>query len=82
MARASNTVDPMDRQIRELHRRYIAVMEDLRLASVSRDTKQRYAQMLKSLTDKLAVPSKPLPEIVTEMMAEAAPILFEAMQQR
>jgi hypothetical protein len=33
-----------------------------------------------SLTEKLAVPGKPLSEIVREIMAEAGPVLFQIMQ--
>jgi hypothetical protein len=37
--------------------------------------------VMKSLTEKLAVPSKPLHEILGEMMAEAGPMIFQAMQR-
>jgi hypothetical protein len=72
--------DPLDREIYEVHRRFIAVMEDDRLASISAETKGHYLRIMRSLADKLAVPSKPLGEIVGEVMSEAAPLLFQAMQ--
>jgi len=56
-------------------------MEGERLDTISDETKVRYLAVLKSLTDKLATPGKPLSEIVGEMMSETAPLLFQAMQQ-
>ena len=37
--------------------------------------KQHYLAVMKSLTEKLAMPSKPLSEILGEMMAEAGPMI-------
>jgi hypothetical protein len=73
--------DPTDQAIVDVHRRFIEVMETVRLESISADTKQRYLAVMTSLTEKLAVPAKPLSEIVSEIMTEAAPILFQAMQR-
>lgn len=72
--------DPLDQEIYEAHRRFITVMERERLASISVETKGHYLRIMRSLADKLAVPSKPLGEIVGEMMSEAAPLLLQAMQ--
>ena len=84
MARASKSANPftnpIDREIYEAHRRYIAVMEE-RLATISEESKGHYTKILTSLADKLAVPGKPLSEIVGEMMSEAAPLLFQTMQR-
>jgi hypothetical protein len=52
-----------------------------RLETISDETKQRYLAVITSLTDKLAMPSKPLSEIVGEIMTEAGPLLFQAMQR-
>ena len=73
--------NPLDDQIKEIHRRYLEVMEGDRLDGISDETKAHYLRVLRSLTDKLAVPGKPLSEVVGEMMAEAAPLLFQAMQR-
>jgi hypothetical protein len=73
--------NPIDEEIRAIHQRYIEVMEGERLEGISDETKAHYLRVLKSLTDKLAVPGKPLSEVVGEMMAEAAPLLFQAMQR-
>jgi hypothetical protein len=81
MARARKFDDPTDQAICEIHRRYIEVMENIRLETISPETKQRYLAVISSLTEKLAMPSKPLSEIVGEMMAEAGPFLFQAMQR-
>ncbi len=81
MARIAKPTDPTDREIFEIHRRYIAVMEGERLASLSDETKVHYLQVLRTLTEKLATPGKPLSEIVGEMLSEAAPLLFQAMRR-
>ncbi len=41
-----------------------------------------YSRTVGTLTEKLALPSKPLSEIIGEMMTEAAPFLFQSMQNR
>jgi hypothetical protein len=71
----------LDEQIKAIHRRYLEVMEGERLDGISDETKTHYLRVLRSLTDKLAVSGKPLSEVVGEMMAEAAPLLFQAMQR-
>jgi hypothetical protein len=58
------------------------VMEDIRMGSVGKETKEKYLHIISTLTEKLALPSKPLSEIIGEMMAEAAPFLFQSMQNR
>ena len=79
MARERKPTDPQARVIYEIHRRYIEVMEE-RLTMVEEQTRTRYIAVMTSLTEKLAVPGKPLSEIVREVMAEAGPILFQVMQ--
>lgn len=81
MARSNKFSNPMDKEIYEVHRRYIHVMENERLAAISDETKTHYLRVLKSLTDKLAIPGKPLSEVIGEMMSEAAPLLFQTMQR-
>jgi len=80
MARAIRFTNPRDREIFEAHRNYIDAME-ARLETISDATKGHYLKVLVSLTEKLAIPGKPLSEIVGEMMSEAAPLLFQAMQR-
>ena len=81
MTRSNKFSNPMDQEIYEVHRRYIQVMENERLAVISDETKTHYLRVLKSLTDKLAIPGKPLSEVIGEMMSEAAPLLFQSMQR-
>ena len=81
MARSNKFSNPLDKEIYEVHRRYIQVMENERLATISDESKTHYLRVLKSLTDKLAIPGKPLSEVVGEMMSEAAPLLFQTMQR-
>jgi hypothetical protein len=57
------------------------VMEQVRLETISPEMKQHYLRVMTSLTEKLAMPSKPLGEIVGEIMAEATPFIFQAMQR-
>ena len=80
MARGPKFENQKDLEIHEIHRRYIELMES-RLAEISEDSKTHYLAVLKSLTQKLSVPGKPLSEIVGEMMSEAAPLLFMTMQR-
>ena len=80
MARAPKFSNPRDKEIFEAHRRYIETME-ARLGTISAEAKGHYLNVLVSLTQKLAIPGKPLSEIVGEMMSEAAPLLFQAMQR-
>ncbi|HUO04606.1 MAG TPA: hypothetical protein VMU16_05355 [Candidatus Binataceae bacterium] len=80
MARAKKFTEPIDIEIVEIHRRFVEVMEEVRLETINPQTKEHYLIVLRSLTEKLALPSKPLGEILTEMMAEAGPLIFQAMQ--
>lgn len=80
MARAVKFTNPHNKEIFEAHRKYIEAMES-RLETISDDTKSHYLRVLVSLTEKLSTPGKPLSEIVGEIMSEAAPLLFQAMQQ-
>ena len=79
MPRQQKPTDPQQRAIFEIHRRYVEVME-LRLTEVEDQTRINYLNVMTKLTEKLSVPGKPLSEIVREMMAEAGPMLFQAMQ--
>jgi hypothetical protein len=73
--------DPIDREIYEVHRQFVEVMETRRLETIGAETKAHYLRIMRSLAEKLAVPTKPLTEIVGEIMSEAAPLLFQAMQR-
>ena len=81
MAHQKKFTDPIDLEILEIHRRFVEVMENVRLETISPEMKQAYLSVMKSLTEKLAMPSKPLQEILAEMMAEAGPLIFQAMQR-
>ena len=81
MARKKKFTDPVDIEIVEIHGLFVDVMENVRLETISPEMKQRYLTVMKSLTEKLAMPSKPLHEILGEMMAEAGPLIFQAMQR-
>jgi hypothetical protein len=81
MSRQKKFTDPVDIEIVEVHRRFIEAMEEVRLETIEPEMKQRYLAIMKSLTEKLAIPSKPLHEVVGELMAEAGPILFQVMSR-
>jgi hypothetical protein len=81
VAHKKKFTDPTDIEITEIHVRFVEVMETIRLETISPEMKQRYLAIMKSLTEKLAMPSKPLHEILGEMMAEAGPLIFQAMQR-
>jgi hypothetical protein len=74
--------DPVDLEIIEVQQRFVYVMENVRLETMTPQMKQHYLAVMKSITEKLEMPSKPLNEILGEMMAEAGPMIFQAMQQR
>src|SRR5208282_876762 len=76
MAREQKPTDPHARAIFEIHRRYIEVMET-RLTMVEEQTQVNYLSVMTKLTEKLAIPGKPLSEVVREIMAEAGPMLFQ-----
>jgi hypothetical protein len=82
MPRAKKLTDPTDIAIVEIHKRFVSAMETVRLETISPQMKQSYLMVMKSLTEKLEMPSKPLAEILGEVMAEAGPFIFQAMQQR
>ncbi|HVA79018.1 MAG TPA: hypothetical protein VNF27_14040 [Candidatus Binataceae bacterium] len=73
--------DPTDIAILEVHRRFVEVMESVRLETIGPEMKVRYLSVMTNLTEKLAIPAKPLSEILGEIMAEAGPIIFQAMQR-
>ncbi|HUY19533.1 MAG TPA: hypothetical protein VMV15_09925 [Candidatus Binataceae bacterium] len=77
---AEPTPQTEDLEIFEVHRRFIQVMEGDRLLTISAETRGHYLTVMRSLTAKLAVPGKPLSEILSEIMSEAAPLIFRVMQ--
>jgi hypothetical protein len=81
VAHKKKFTDPTDIEITEIHVRFVEVMETVRLETISPEMKQRYLAIMKSLTEKLAMPSKPLHEVLGEMMAETGPLIFQAMQR-
>jgi hypothetical protein len=81
MPRAKKLTDPTDVAIIEVHKRFVIAMESVRLETISPQMKQSYLMVMKSLTEKLEMPSKPLSEILGEVMAEAGPFIFQAMQR-
>jgi hypothetical protein len=78
VAHKKKFTDPVDLEIVEVQRRFVDLMENVRLESMSSEMKQHYLAVMKALTEKLAMPSKPL---LGEMMAEAGPMIFQAMQR-
>jgi hypothetical protein len=81
MARKKKFTDPIDIEIVEVHARFVEVMENVRLETISPEMKLGYLTIMKTLTEKLAMPSKPLHEIMGEIMADAGPMIFQAMQR-
>ena len=81
MAHKKKFTDPIDLEILEVHARFVEVMETVRLETISPEMKLGYLTIMKTLTVKLAMPSKPLHEILGEVMADAGPLIFQAMQR-
>jgi hypothetical protein len=68
----------LDRQITTTHKRFMKAME-ARLPSMRLETKESYFAVLSTLVIKLSDPEKPLREVLSEMMAETAGIIFQEM---
>jgi hypothetical protein len=69
----------LDRQIVSTHRRFVKAM-DARLGSMSFDTKERYFAVLSALVGKLETSDKPMRDVMQEMLAEAASVIFQELQ--
>jgi len=69
----------LDRQIVATHRRFVKAM-DGRLDSMSFESKERYFAILSTLVEKLETNGKPMREIMQEMMAEAAGLILQELQ--
>lgn len=65
----------LDRDISQVHRRFMAAMEN-RLPAMGLETKERYFALLSALVSKLEMDEKNLREILSEMMAESAAIIL------
>ena len=76
-----DSAPPHDPEVFEVHRQFIEIMENGRLLTISAETRGHYLTVIRSLTAKLSVPGKPLSEIISEMMTEAAPLIFKVMQR-
>ncbi len=68
----------LDRDISQVHRRFMAAMET-RLPAMSLETKERYFALLSALVTKLEIEEKNLREILSEMMAESAAIILQEL---
>ncbi len=68
----------MDKQIAATHRRFQQAMET-RLKEMRLESKERYFAVLCALVAKLEDPSKPMREVLREVMMEAAPYIAQEM---
>lgn len=68
----------IERDIRDVHERFMAVMGE-RVMTMQLDTKERYFAVVSSLVSKLEDQNKPLRDILQEMMAEAASLIFDEL---
>ena len=66
----------LESQIRMTHERFSLAMA-ARLPAMTLEQKERYFAVLSSLVTRLEDAEKPLKTILQEMMAEAAPYLFQ-----
>jgi hypothetical protein len=71
----------LDGDIRAAHERFRMAMEG-RLSAMRLESKERYFVVLSALVGKLETPGKALSEILQEMMAEAASLIFEEMSRQ
>jgi len=68
----------LDGDIFTVHERFVTVMAQ-RVPAMPVDSKERYFALLSLLVTKLEDPEKPMPDILREMMAEAAAILMQEL---
>jgi len=66
----------LESQIRMTHDRFVRAM-NARLGAMTLEQKERYFAVLSSLVGRLEDAGKPLKTVLQEMMAEAAPYLFQ-----
>jgi len=70
-----NLSQGLDADIKLTHERFAAAMEE-RLQEMAADTKERYFAVLAVLVEKLETPEKSLREVLRELMAESAGLIF------
>ena len=65
----------LDADIKTTHERFLTAM-DARLHEMGFETKERYFAVLSNLVAKLETPEKSLREVLQEVMAETASLIF------
>jgi hypothetical protein len=74
--------DPIDqdlnKQIIIAQKRFQQAMK-IRLAHMSRDSKERYFAVLSTLVSKLEDPTKPLREVLQDVIIESAPYIAQEL---
>lgn len=68
----------LDSDISMVHQRFLVAMEG-RLPDMNLEMKERYFAMLSNLVSKLEVQEKSLRDVLREMMAESAHLLFREL---
>jgi hypothetical protein len=71
MASSADISRALDKDIALAHKRFVRGMEH-RLPSIPLESKERYFAVMSLLAAKLEIPDKPLREILSELMVEAA----------
>ncbi len=71
----------MDKQINATHQRFQQAME-ARLRGMRLESKERYFAVLCILVTKLEEPSKPMREVLREIMMEAAPYIAQEIGEQ
>lgn len=69
----------LDRQIGEVHERFVAAMT-ARLPSMTLEQKERYFAALAAVAGKVEDPARPLREIAQELLFELGPLLLAEIQ--
>jgi hypothetical protein len=68
----------LEDQLRLTHQRFVMIMNE-RLPAMSVEQKERYFGVLSTLVAKLEDRSKPLRDVLQEIVAEAAPYVFREL---
>jgi hypothetical protein len=72
--------EDLDGQIAMTHEQLVHAVT-ARLPTMPLETKERYFVILSTLVTKLSNPEKPLRDVLREMMAEAASVIFQELER-
>ena len=79
MSDSRRVAKDLERQILETHRRFSEAREN-RLGTMDLEQKERYFALLSLLVGKLEDASRPMKQVLQELVSEALPIVLSELQ--